>query len=221
MSMHVHGDGFAQSSHDHSGGRSSGRPLEVELMSMVLLRRIASLVRALAVPLGALLAAPAAHASFLSGEALAKAANVIALVVIIVVPIVVIVLFWMVHVLPEKIAHKRHHPQQEAIQVLCLLSLFFGGLLWPFAWLWAYTKPVLHKMAYGRDKSDEYYERLAEKAPEFEQTLRHDVSKLRGDLDRLIERSNAPEELRAIREQLAALEPRLPATSPTTAEETR
>jgi Protein of unknown function (DUF3302). len=190
-------------------------------MFMVLLRRIASLSRAIAVPLGALLAAPAAHASFLSGEALAKAANVIALVVVIVVPIVVIVLFWMVHVLPEKIAHKRHHPQQEAIQVLCLLSLFFGGLLWPFAWLWAYTKPVLHKMAYGRDKSDEYYENLAAKAPEFEQTLRHDVSKLRGDLDRLIERSNAPEELRAIREQLAALEPRLPAASPATAEEAR
>ena len=27
------------------------------------------------------------------------------------VPIVVIVVFWLVHVLPEKIAHKRHHPQ--------------------------------------------------------------------------------------------------------------
>jgi hypothetical protein len=24
-------------------------------------------------------------------------------------------------------------------------------LLWPIAWLWAYTKPVLHKMAYGTD----------------------------------------------------------------------
>ncbi len=27
----------------------------------------------------------------------------------------------------------------------------FGGLLWPIAWLLAYTKPVLHKMAYGTD----------------------------------------------------------------------
>jgi hypothetical protein len=34
---------------------------------------------------------------------------------------------------------------------LCLLSLCFGGLLWPIAWLWAYTKPVLHKLAYGTD----------------------------------------------------------------------
>ena len=26
--------------------------------------------------------------------------------------------------------------------MLCLLSLVFGGLLWPIAWLWAYTRPV-------------------------------------------------------------------------------
>ena len=58
----------------------------------------------------------------------------------------------MVHILPEKIAHKRHHPQFEAIRTLCLLSLVFGGLLWPIAWIWAYSKPVMHKMAYGTDK---------------------------------------------------------------------
>ena len=45
------------------------------------------------------------------------------------VPIAAIVLFWLVHILPEKIAHKRHHPQRDAIQVLCLLSLVFGGML--------------------------------------------------------------------------------------------
>jgi hypothetical protein len=27
----------------------------------------------------------------------------------------------------------------------------FGGLLWPLAWLWAYSKPVMYKMAYGTD----------------------------------------------------------------------
>ena len=174
------------------------------------MQRAAPAARMLCAFLAALMAAPA-HASFLSGEALAKAANVIALVVIVIVPIVVIVLFWMVHVLPEKIAHKRHHPQTEAIQVLCLLSLVFGGMLWPFAWLWAYSKPVLYKMAYGRDKADEYYQKLADKAPEIEATLHGDVAKLRGDLDRLMARSpNVPEELKLIREQLAALEPRLP-----------
>ena len=92
-----------------------------------------------------------AQASLLSPELEDKLATFIALFVIFVVPAVLIALFWMVHILPEKIAHKRHHPQFEAIRTLCLLSLVFGGLLWPFAWLWAYSKPVMYKMAYGTD----------------------------------------------------------------------
>ena len=91
--------------------------------------------------------APAARASFLPPEMMDTAAMYLAWFVVIVVPIGAITLFWMVHVLPEKIAHKRHHPQRDAIHTLCLLSLAFGGLLWPLAWLWAYTKPVTYKMA--------------------------------------------------------------------------
>ena len=112
--------------------------------------------------LAALLAAMPAHASFMQGETLAKAANVLAIIVIILVPIIGIVVFWLVHILPEKIAHQRQHPQQEAIQVLCLLSLVFGGMLWPLAWLWAYSKPVLYKMAYGTDVADEHHGESAE-----------------------------------------------------------
>jgi hypothetical protein len=37
------------------------------------------------------------------------------------------------------------------------MSIVFGGILWPLAWVLAYSKPVLHKMAYGTDKSDEFY----------------------------------------------------------------
>ncbi|HSC01591.1 MAG TPA: DUF3302 domain-containing protein [Burkholderiaceae bacterium] len=96
-----------------------------------------------------------AHASFLSGEALDTAADVIAWVALIIIPVVGIAVFWLVHILPEKIAEKKRHPQAKAIQVMCLLSLVFGGMLWPVAWLWAYTKPVLHKMAYGTDVDDE------------------------------------------------------------------
>ena len=108
---------------------------------------------ALGVAIGVLAMPTAAHASLLSPEMEDKVAWVIAIFVLFVVPVVLIVLFWMVHVLPEKIAHKRHHPQFEAIRTLCLLSLVFGGLLWPLAWIWAYTKPVMHKMAYGTDKA--------------------------------------------------------------------
>jgi CBS domain containing-hemolysin-like protein len=93
-----------------------------------------------------------AHASFLSPELEDKLATFIALFVLFVVPVVLIVAFWLVHILPEQIAHKRNHPQFEAIRTLCLLSLVFGGLLWPIAWLWAYSKPVLHKLAYGTDQ---------------------------------------------------------------------
>src|SRR5436190_16531261 len=70
-----------------------------------------------------------AQASFLSPEAEDKLATYIALFVLFVVPVVLIALFWMVHILPEQIAHKRNHPQFEAIRTLCLLSLVFGGLL--------------------------------------------------------------------------------------------
>ncbi len=172
-------------------------------------RRCAATWSRAAALLGALVAAPAARASFLSGEVLDKAANVIALVVIFLVPVVLIVLFWMVHVLPEKIAHKRHHPQTEAIQVLCLLSLVFGGMLWPLAWLWAYSKPVLYKMAYGTDKIDEYYDELAAKGDESAEQLRRDFARLRTDLEQLIAKGGAPAEFEAVRERLAAIEPRL------------
>ena len=166
-------------------------------------------VRALGALFALLLAAPAARASFLSGDALATAATYIALFVIVVVPIVLVVLFWMVHVLPEKIAHKRRHPQTEAIQVLCLLSLVFGGLLWPFAWLWAYTKPVLYKMAYGTDTAGEPHDGAEPAAAPTPQPLREDVRRLAIEVERLATRPGAPAELDAIRRQLAALEPRL------------
>lgn len=93
-----------------------------------------------------------AHASLFKGETLDKVADILAWVVLVVVPIVAITAFWLVHILPEKIAEKKQHPQAKAIQCLCLLSLVFGGILWPLAWLWAYSKPVLFKLAYGTDK---------------------------------------------------------------------
>ena len=101
--------------------------------------------------LGAALLPQSAHASLFHGETLDSIANGISWVAIVIAPIIGIAIFWLVHILPEKIAEKKKHPQTKAIQCLCLLSLCFGGLLWPLAWLWAYSKPVLHKLAYGTD----------------------------------------------------------------------
>src|SRR5688572_12232037 len=107
----------------------------------------------------------------LSGDVVDTVADYMAIFVLVFVPGLLIYVFWMVHILPEKIAERRGHPQADAIKTLCLLSLFFGGLLWPIAWLWAYSKPVLHKMAYGTDRVEHHPPeqtppRLPEPAPE-------------------------------------------------------
>ena len=151
----------------------------------------------------ALIAAPA-HASFLSGEALDTFADILALVVLFVVPCVVIVLFWIVHVLPEKIAEKRHHPQTAAITTLCLLSLVFGGLLWPIAWIWAYTKPVVYRVAYGTDKGDEYFDEMA--AKHHAGTLvREEARALREELEAMEQRGALPARLRGLKDELDRL----------------
>lgn len=146
-----------------------------------------------------MLAAPAdARASLLSPELEDKLATFLALFVLFIVPVVLIVLFWMVHVLPEKIAHKRHHPQFEAIRTLCLLSLVFGGLLWPLAWLWAYSKPVMYRMAYGTDKHPDALKEEAAHGAVAPASLRDRVAQLE---DRL-----PASELAALRADLEALE---------------
>ena len=152
----------------------------------------------------ALLVMPSAHASMFQGETLDAVANGMAWFVLIVMPVVGIALFWIVHVMPEKIAEKKHHPQAKAIQTLCLLSLFFGGLLWPLAWLWAYTKPVFHKMAYGVDTHDSHAE-----AVEHEITADDKVRPLRQPLEGSSSGVVTPEEVHALRREIAHLEARL------------
>jgi hypothetical protein len=159
------------------------------------------------------LASPSsASASLLSPEAEDKVAGFLAVLVLFVVPVVLITLFWMVHVLPEKIAHKRHHPQLEGIRTLCFLSLAFGGLLWPLAWLWAYTKPVGYKLAYGTDKHPDYFKEHPEAAGETEGAtlgLRDRGVNLRDRLVLLEEKGVPASELKALRADLAALEARV------------
>lgn len=148
------------------------------------------------------LAAPgAAQASFLAGEALDRFADVLAWVIIVVVPIVAITLFWLIHILPEKIAHRRHHPQLDGIKTLCLLSLVFGGLLWPIAWLWAYTRPAGYKLAYGTDKHEDYFTALAAKARAGLLDAR-ELAGLRAELDAMAARGSLSADLMALHQDL-------------------
>ena len=119
------------------------------------------------------------------------------------VPVLLIVLFWLVHILPEQIAHKRHHPQFEAIRTLCLLSLVFGGLLWPLAWIWAYTKPVGYKLAYGTDKHPDYFKEHGIPEPD------DPAADIRRRMAALEERGVPASELDAIRADLVLIESRL------------
>jgi len=144
-----------------------------------------------------------AHASLMSPEMEDSVAKWIAIFALFFVPVALIVAFWMVHILPEQIAHKRHHPQFEAIRTLCLLSLVFGGLLWPIAWLWAYTKPVGYKLAYGTDKHPDYFKEKGLPAPE------SPTADIRERLAVLEERGVPASDLDAIRADVAAIESRL------------
>ena len=146
-----------------------------------------------------------------SGGFADTAATYLAVFIIVVMPIGGIVLFWLVHVLPEKIAEKRHHPQKDAIHVLCLLSLVFGGLLWPLAWLWAYSRPVLHQLAYGRDKHDDYFAEQEAKAGNVAtgESVQAELGRLRHDLEQLERRGELPASMKGIRERMATLEGRL------------
>jgi len=137
---------------------------------------------------------------------MASAATGLAWFIIFVVPIAGIVLFWMVHVMPEKIAHKRHHPQRDAIKTLCLLSLFFGGLLWPIAWLWAYVKPVGYQAAYGTEKHEDYFHELGDKARAGE-LLAHEIAHLRDELDVMAAKGTLTANLKVLRRDLNAAMP--------------
>ena len=137
-----------------------------------------------------------------AGETLDKVADVLAIVVLFLVPIVAITVFWLVHVLPERFAEKRHHPQAAAIQVLCLLSLVFGGLLWPLAWLWAFTKPVAYRVAYGTDKGAEWHEAMGEKARAGD-LLQEELDHLRHELDAMAARGALPLNLKQLHADLA------------------
>jgi CBS domain containing-hemolysin-like protein len=167
--------------------------------------RLARRAAAASIGAAAMCAAAGARASFLSGDTLDAAANVMAWVVLILVPIVLIVVFWLVHVMPEKLAYKRHHPQAQAIHTLCLLSLLFGGLLWPIAWLWTFTKPIGYKLAYGTEKHETFFVDAAEKAragrltPEERASLRH-------ELDAMAARGPLPPHFQKLRDYLAERE---------------
>jgi hypothetical protein len=158
----------------------------------------------IALAAAALTAPGLAHASFLSGDALDSFANVLSWFILVVMPFAAIGIFWYVHILPEVIAEKRHHPQKDSIKTLCILSLFFGGLLWPIAWLWAYTRPVGFRAAYGTEKHEDYFVEVGEKV-RMGALASEELAHLRGELAAMAAKGNLPPPLRQLMNDIDAL----------------
>ncbi len=137
-------------------------------------------------------------------------ADWLAIFVIIVVPIAGIAAVLIVHVLPEKIAEHNHHPQKAAIQTLCFLSLVFGGLLWPLAWLWVFIKPLGYRIAYGTDKHDDFFIEARTKARRGELPA-DELGYILGELDGIAAKRILPPELQRVRDELHMLQARAPA----------
>ena len=49
--------------------------------------------------------------------------------------------------LPGQLAQKWNHPQASAINAMSWIGIATGGLLWPVAFIWAFTKPFGVKSA--------------------------------------------------------------------------
>jgi hypothetical protein len=49
--------------------------------------------------------------------------------------------------LPGQLAHKWNHPQAGAINAMSWIGVATGGLLWPVAFVWAFTTPSGMKSA--------------------------------------------------------------------------
>ena len=49
--------------------------------------------------------------------------------------------------LPGQLARKWNHPQASAINAMSWVGIATGGLLWPVAFVWAFTTPIGAKSA--------------------------------------------------------------------------
>lgn len=160
-----------------------------------------------------LLSSPAMAFAHASSKTVDTIADWLAIFVIVVVPIAGVAIVLMIHVLPEKIAERNQHPQKAAIQTLCFLSLVFGGLLWPIAWLWVFLKPLGYRIAYGTDKHDDFFIEASDRAkrgalPPDE--LRYILN----ELDAIATKRILPPELQRVREELASLHTSTAAAGP-------
>jgi len=67
--------------------------------------------------------------------------DIFALIVLLVLLTVIVAIWIVVGMLPGRIAHKRQHPQADAINMCGWWGVVTMGILTPLAFIWAYTRP--------------------------------------------------------------------------------
>lgn len=65
--------------------------------------------------------------------------DVFAIIVLIIAAASVIVVFILLGISPGHVARRRGHPWAEAVAVAGWVTLVFGFVLWPLAFIWAYV----------------------------------------------------------------------------------
>ena len=68
--------------------------------------------------------------------------NIITLIVMIALAALVSIAVVKLGPLPGQIAQRRGHPQADAIRIAGWIGIITLGFLWPFALIWAYTRPA-------------------------------------------------------------------------------
>lgn len=67
--------------------------------------------------------------------------DVFAWVVLIVILVAALVVWFVLAMLPGRIARQRGHPQADAINICGWLGALAFGIFWPVAMIWAFTRP--------------------------------------------------------------------------------
>ena len=94
--------------------------------------------------------------------------TIIAAVILVLLTFLAVFVFVDLAALPGRIARKRGHPHPDAVNILGIVGLLVGGILWPIALTWAFFSPGSRP-----DRSDELDARIAlleERLARFETT---------------------------------------------------
>ena len=94
--------------------------------------------------------------------------------------------------LPKRIAVKRNHPQVDAINAASWISLAFGGLAWPIAFVWAFLRAGDAGRPAGGDEPQTSRDATQVVTSETLRELRQQMSELRAELASLKRTHHTP-----------------------------